>query len=91
MTSVEAGFRLRVKLRRTAVALAEAVRPAFEGCYNVLFGWPRTAAEKAGRLAQLVEHRLYTPGVTGSSPVPPTSNREIARVQNFTVAEGISL
>ena len=30
-------------------------------------GW----AGKSGRLAQLVEHRLYTPGVTGSSPVPP--------------------
>jgi hypothetical protein len=28
-----------------------------------------------GRLAQLVEHRLYTPAVTGSSPVPPTSHR----------------
>jgi hypothetical protein len=27
---------------------------------------------RCGRLAQLVEHRLYTPGVTGSSPVPPT-------------------
>jgi hypothetical protein len=27
---------------------------------------------RAGRLAQLVEHRLYTPVVTGSSPVPPT-------------------
>ena len=26
---------------------------------------------EGGRLAQLVEHRLYTPGVTGSSPVPP--------------------
>ena len=26
---------------------------------------------RRGRLAQLVEHRLYTPGVTGSSPVPP--------------------
>ena len=22
----------------------------------------------------MVEHRLYTPGVTGSSPVPPTIN-----------------
>ena len=32
-----------------------------------------------GRLAQLVEHRLYTPAVTGSSPVPPTkANREIS-------------
>src|SRR4029453_14040648 len=26
----------------------------------------------AGRLAQLVEHRLYTPAVRGSSPLPPT-------------------
>ncbi len=25
-----------------------------------------------GRLAQLGEHRPYKPGVTGSSPVPPT-------------------
>ena len=28
---------------------------------------------EGGRLAQLVEHRLYTPAVTGSSPVPPTN------------------
>ena len=26
-----------------------------------------------GRLAQLVEHRLYTPAVRGSSPLPPTN------------------
>ena len=26
-----------------------------------------------GRIAQLGEHRPYKPGVTGSSPVPPTS------------------
>ena len=26
-----------------------------------------------GRLAQLVEHRLYTPAVTGSSPVDPAT------------------
>ena len=41
--------------------------------YNGSF-W-RTAGPRygqAGRLAQLVEHRLYTPAVTGSSPVPPT-------------------
>ena len=25
-----------------------------------------------GRVAQLEEHRPYKPGVTGSSPVPPT-------------------
>ena len=25
-----------------------------------------------GRVAQLGEHRPYKPGVTGSSPVPPT-------------------
>src|SRR5829696_5397311 len=28
----------------------------------------------AGRLAQLVEHRLYTPAVRGSSPLPPISS-----------------
>ena len=28
--------------------------------------------QKLGRLAQLVEHLLYTQAVTGSSPVPPT-------------------
>ena len=26
-----------------------------------------------GRIAQLGEHRPYKPGVTGSSPVPPTT------------------
>src|SRR5262245_21579102 len=30
------------------------------------------SAVLCGRLAQLVEHRLYTPAVTGSSPVPPS-------------------
>ncbi len=43
--------------------------------YNrCLFG-SRGRALYVGRLAQLVEHRLYTPAVTGSSPVPPTSHR----------------
>ena len=37
------------------------------------FGWlQERLRNRAGRLAQLVEHRLYTPAVTGSSPVPPT-------------------
>jgi hypothetical protein len=27
---------------------------------------------EGGRIAQLGEHRPYKPGVTGSSPVPPT-------------------
>jgi hypothetical protein len=27
---------------------------------------------RGGRIAQLGEHRPYKPGVTGSSPVPPT-------------------
>lgn len=31
----------------------------------------RSWGSVGGRLAQLVEHRLYTPAVTGSSPVPP--------------------
>ena len=26
-------------------------------------------------VSSVVEHRLYTPAVTGSSPVPPTSRR----------------
>ena len=33
------------------------------------------SAGEGGRLAQLVEHRLYTPAVTGSSPVPPTNHQ----------------
>ena len=41
---------------------------------SCLFG-SRGRALYVGRLAQLVEHRLYTPAVTGSSPVPPTSRR----------------
>src|SRR6187200_593981 len=50
-----------------------------------LSGLPRRSSSECGtseggRLAQLVEHRLYTPAVTGSSPVPPTkSNRTRAR------------
>ncbi len=33
--------------------------------------------ESRGRLAQLEEHLLYTQGVTGSSPVPPISPKEV--------------
>ena len=40
---------------------------------------PGCRGETAGRLAQLVEHRLYTPAVTGSSPVPPTSVAKVRR------------
>ena len=32
----------------------------------------RRCLKKLGRVAQLGEHRPYKPGVTGSSPVPPT-------------------
>src|SRR4051812_16726762 len=39
---------------------------------DVYLGVRASAVGRAGRLAQLVEHRLYTPAVTGSSPVPPT-------------------
>ena len=31
-----------------------------------------------GRVAQLGEHRPYKPGVTGSSPVPPTIDMLLA-------------
>ncbi len=41
--------------------------------YNGVIYVSRICAPYKGRLAQLVEHRLYTPAVTGSSPVPPTS------------------
>ena len=37
-----------------------------------LFCWRPGAAATPGRLAQLVEHLVYTEVVTGSSPVPPT-------------------
>ncbi len=33
--------------------------------------------DKYGRVAQLGEHRPYKPGVTGSSPVPPTTSKWI--------------
>lgn len=35
--------------------------------------WLQSEIPGVGRLAQLVEHRLYTPAVRGSSPLPPTS------------------
>ena len=38
-----------------------------------LFCWRPGAAATPGRLAQLVEHLVYTEGVGGSSPSPPTS------------------
>src|SRR3954469_4641235 len=44
---------------------------------DVYLGVRASAVGRAGRLAQLVEHRLYTPAVTGSSPVPPTSLRAL--------------
>ena len=39
-------------------------------CYNITY---KVKAKISGRIAQLGEHWLYKPGVTGSSPVPPTS------------------
>ena len=82
MTSVEAG------LPPPRKASADRRSLGFEGCYNDLFGWPRTAAEKAGRLAQLVEHRLYTPGVTGSSPVPPIQQSRNCKSAEFQGCRG---
>ena len=34
----------------------------------------------SGRLAQLVEHLVYTEGVKGSSPLPPTRNGGVAQL-----------
>ena len=39
-----------------------------------------------GRVAQLGEHRPYKPGVTGSSPVPPTI---YISYQNFEFKSGV--
>ena len=33
---------------------------------------PGYGEAKAGAVSSVVEHRLYTPAVTGSNPVPPT-------------------
>ena len=63
------------------------IRAAF---YNSVFVWSRRgAAGEAGRLAQLVEHRLYTPAVTGSSPVPPTNLRPRCRASVGKPARGV--
>ena len=48
-------------IRRTPAACALPMRPERPAARNPK-GW----------LAQLVEHRPYKPGATGSSPVPPT-------------------
>ncbi len=40
-----------------------------------------------GRLAQLVEHLLYTQGVAGSSPAPPTRNALLDRAGSDGVLE----
>lgn len=41
-----------------------------ERCYNITC---IVKKEISGRVAQLGEHWFYKPGVTGSSPVPPTN------------------
>ncbi len=38
---------------------------------------------RGGRIAQLEEHRPYKPGVTGSSPVPPT--KQLVQSSKFKV------
>jgi hypothetical protein len=51
--------------------IAQPLTGSHRADYNLLFaGYP---VDDGGRLAQLVEHRLYTPAVTGSSPVSPTT------------------
>ena len=46
------------------------------GAIRATGGWGSLPAEaqsaKAGAVSSVVEHRLYTPAVTGSNPVPPT-------------------
>ena len=61
---------IRPAMRRRGTIL----RTTATGHYNGVFGLVAGHDPRAGRLAQLVEHRLYTPAVTGSSPVPPTTH-----------------
>jgi hypothetical protein len=43
---------------------------------------------RGGRIAQLGEHRPYKPGVTGSSPVPPTNFQfKVQSFVNFSLTE----
>ena len=42
-------------------------------CYNMFC----LTKKSFGRVAQLGEHWLYKPGVTGSSPVPPTNYYQV--------------
>ncbi len=71
----------RTARRRAArhVSLARLPQPRGRGYNHFLagaVGRPAVDARPVGRLAQLVEHRLYTPAVTGSSPVPPTNRKQ---------------
>ena len=54
--------------RDRVAAVAALARP---GCHNRVL--------PVGAVSSVVEHRPYTPAVTGSSPVPPTSLRAQAR------------
>ncbi len=52
------------------------------------FGGQMNRSE-VGRLAQLVEHRSYKPGVIGSSPVPPTS-KSLGETRSRRAGGGVS-
>src|SRR3546814_9552013 len=47
---------------------------------------PNLRGEAVGRLAQLVEHLVYTERVGGSSPSPPTSFARLAFVRGTNAA-----
>ena len=66
---------------RAVVGLVVAVLLLLlKATYNGLF-W-RTAGPSVRAVSSVVEHRLYTPAVTGSNPVPPTA---FARSASFGV------
>ena len=79
---VDAGRRFRLSQAmsnreyRALIGLALAVLLlALKATYNEAFGGQPGRVSSGRAVSSVVEHRLYTPAVTGSNPVPPTSLR----------------
>ena len=72
-----------IKGNRICIAVfAPAAHPSSEGfthypVASCIIGSPYP--RRPGRLAQLVEHLVYTEGVGGSSPSPPISARPLGK------------
>ena len=55
------------------------------------FGGQPRALSSGRAVSSVVEHRLYTPAVTGSNPVPPIASREGETFKVDEVSEKITL